>query len=39
MAAAAHETNARLADGEGVWSWCPDAGIKPLGDEPEGDGG
>ena len=27
------------ADGEGVWSWSPDAGIKPWGDEPQGDGG
>lgn len=25
-------------DGEGVWSWSPDAGIKPAGDEPAGDG-
>jgi hypothetical protein len=28
-----------FTDGEGVWSWSPDAGIKPWGDEPEGDGG
>jgi hypothetical protein len=23
-------TNAADADGEGVWSWSPDAGIKPV---------
>jgi len=28
-----------LADGEAVWSWHPDAGVKSLGDDPEGDGG
>ena len=28
-----------LTDGEGVWSWSPDAGIKLAGDEPAGDGG
>jgi hypothetical protein len=27
------------ADGEGAWSWSPDAGIKPRGNEPQGDGG
>jgi len=26
------------ADDEGVWSWCPDAGIKSCSDEPRGDG-
>ena len=28
-----------LADGEGVWSWPPDAGVKSEGDESSGDGG
>jgi len=32
-------TNDADADGEGVWSWCPDAGTKSRGGEPRGDGG
>jgi len=31
-------TTDAFADGEVVWSWCPDAGIKSCGDEPRGDG-
>jgi len=27
------------ADGEIAWSWHPDAGAKPAGDDPAGDGG
>jgi hypothetical protein len=29
MDATARETNAAAADGEGVWSWPPDAEAKP----------
>jgi hypothetical protein len=32
-------TNGFEADGEIVWSRSPDAGIKPRGDDPQGDGG
>ena len=32
-------TNDPGADGEGVWSWPPDAEVKSCGDEPRGDGG
>src|ERR1700751_2261095 len=28
MAGSARQTSAQVTDGEGVWSWCPDAGIK-----------
>ena len=28
MAGSARQTCAQVTDGEGVWSWCPDAGIK-----------
>jgi hypothetical protein len=28
MDAACHETNEMIADGEVVWSWRPDAGVK-----------
>jgi len=31
-------TKAFLADGKGVWSWSPDAGIKFAGDDPVSDG-
>ena len=33
MDAMAHETNATIADGEGVWSWRPLAGAKPADDD------
>jgi hypothetical protein len=39
MDAAARKTSAADAYGEGVWSRSPDAGIKPCGDHPQGDGG
>jgi hypothetical protein len=32
-------TNAAGTDGEGVWSWSPDAEINPLGSRAGGDGG
>ena len=32
-------TNGADADGEGVWSWPPDAEAKSRGDEPRDDGG
>jgi hypothetical protein len=39
MDAAMCETNALPADGEVVWSWRPDAGVKFAGDDPANDGG
>ena len=39
MDALAHETSEAGAEGEVVWSWCPDAGTKSRGDEPRDDGG
>ena len=33
------ETNVAEADGEIVWSWPPDAGVKSASDELAGDGG
>jgi hypothetical protein len=30
----ARETNALEADGKGVWSWPPDAGVKFVEDDP-----
>jgi hypothetical protein len=35
----ARETSVTDADGEIVWSWRPDAGVKSLGDDPRDDGG
>ncbi len=32
-------TTDAFADGEVVWSWCPDAGTKLRGDELRDDGG
>jgi hypothetical protein len=39
MDALARETSALEADGEVVWSWSPDAGIKSCGTFSQGDGG
>ena len=39
MDALARETSEADADGQVVWSWCPDAGTKLRSDELRDDGG
>jgi len=39
MDVAARQTSAAGTDGQIVWSWPPDAGVKPCEDVSQGDGG